>query len=51
MLEMFYNLAGDLTGMNPDLILVLASLFFLFIVSEFCRFLELAIDFTFRRKK
>lgn len=51
MLELFYNLAGDLSGINADLVFVFASLFFLFIVTEFCRFLELSIDFTFRRKK
>lgn len=51
MLDMFIALAGDVSGMNPELLIVLASLFFLFVTTEFCRFLELGIDYTFRRKK
>lgn len=48
---MFKNLAGDLTGVSEDLVLVLAAVFLLFIVTEICRFFELMIDFVFRRKK
>lgn len=51
MLELFENLVGDVSSMNPDLVVVLAAVFFLFVLSEFCRFLELMIDFIFRRKK
>lgn len=51
MIEMFRSLAGDLTGTNPDLVLVLAATFFLFVAVSFIRFLELTIDFVFRRKR
>lgn len=51
MIDMFKSLAGDLSGMNPDLVLVLAAVFFLFVAVSFVRFLELTIDFVFRRKR
>lgn len=51
MIDNFIALAGDLTGVNKDLVAVLASVFLLFLLSEFCRFLELMVDFVFRRKR
>ena len=51
LIELFYSLIGDASGYDPDLILVLACVFGLFVITEFCRFVELTLDFIFRRKK
>ncbi len=51
MLELFKALVGDISGISPDLIFVFAALFYLFVTTEICRIIELALDFIFRRKK
>lgn len=51
LMDLFYTLVGDISGCDPDLIFILACVFGLFVVTEFCRFIELTIDFVFRRKK
>ena len=50
MMQLFNNLVGNISASN-DLKIVLASVFFLFLVSEFCRFLELICDFIIGRRK
>ena len=51
MLTLFEALVGDISGINPDLVFVFAALFYLFVITEIIRFLELGLDFIFRRKK
>ena len=51
MIEMFRNLSGDLLSSASPLEQVLASIFFLFVVTEIFRFLEMMFDFIFRRKR
>lgn len=51
MIDLFLNLVGDVSNYSPDLVFSFAAVFFLFLITEFCRFLELTIDFVFRRKK
>lgn len=51
LIELFQGLLGDISGYDPDLIFILACVFGLFVITEFCRFIELTIDFVFRRKK
>ena len=50
MLELFQNLAGDLSSYNEDLVLVLSAVFFLFLLTEFSFILRQTIDFIFRRR-
>lgn len=50
MLDLFRSLVGSL-GSASDLEVVLACLFYLFVLSEIFRFLEMFFDFVFRRKK
>ena len=51
MINLFDNLIGYVPGLNSDLKIVLAALFILLLISEFCRFFELIIDFAFGRRK
>lgn len=51
MVELFESLVGDLSGYNPDVVFVMAAVFFLFVLTAFTRILELMIDFIFRRKR
>lgn len=50
MINLFNNLVGNFNASN-DLKLVLASVFFLLLVTEFCRFLEVILDFGIGRRK
>lgn len=51
LIELFQSITGNVTAYDPDLVFVLACVFGLFVITEFCRFIELTIDFVFRRKK
>lgn len=50
MINLFNNLIGNVAASN-DLILVLASVFALFVFTEFCRTLEVLLDFGVGRKR
>lgn len=51
MYELFSDFFGDLPfNSNPDLMVVLSALFALFLLTEFCRFLSIMIDYVFKRK-
>lgn len=50
MINLFQNLIGNFPASN-DLILVLGSVFALFVITEFCRILEVLLDFGVGRRK
>lgn len=50
MIDLFKDLIGNYP-LDNDLMLVLASLFFLFILTVFSRFFEIFVDYLFGRKK
>ena len=50
MIDLFRNMIGNINA-SDDLVLVLSSVFFLFLITEFARFFELLVDFAVGRRK
>lgn len=51
MYDLFLKLLGDVPAVSPDLLVVLSMIFYLFVLTEIFRFIEITVDFIFRRRK
>ena len=50
MYDLFIDLVGELPFVNDDLTFVFACIFYLFLLTEFCRLFSIVIDYIFKRK-
>lgn len=51
MYDLFLKLLGDVPSVSPDLLAVLSMIFYLFVLTEIFRFIEITVDFIFRRRR